>query len=314
MGHHEPDDVLKVRTCSPPVDAQPVATAPPSPGQLASERVAVGPANGEKDPVTVAPLMVMLFRPAEPVTPNGPGGIHVVGEPAGVVQCNLNLEGGAMGAGSATPLKMVAQLLAVPGSLTSSLPTILPICGVPKPVRHGLVVLPNRAAILIFSMLAVPPLKRGGEKMILPAHTPFAALHVTLPGSTGFVRAAWATPDPTVTKRSDGRASEASMRTVFRAIFIPRSIEPPANSEGGLAAVFPKVTDLTTGALKLPDAATTTHLATFVPTRAHPGRESRSEVPSNGHERESTSGLTRSFAQTNEETSRYWIRVGRLKA
>ena len=85
-----PEEVLRVKTRSPAADAHPAGTAA---AQLASESVAVGAAYGEKDPVTVAPLMVMLFMAAAPTTTNGPGGCQVVGVPAGANQCSLNLEG-----------------------------------------------------------------------------------------------------------------------------------------------------------------------------------------------------------------------------
>ena len=129
MGHHLPVEVLKVRLAKPPVEAHPVATAPVAPGQFASERVAFGLANGVKEPATVPFFTVMLLKAAEPVTENADGCVHLVGLlPAGVVQVILNFP---TGAGSATPLKMVAQLLALPAMLNVSFPAMLPRAAIP---------------------------------------------------------------------------------------------------------------------------------------------------------------------------------------
>jgi hypothetical protein len=49
LGYQVPVEVLKVRLASPPNDAHPVATAPPAPGQFASDRVAFGFGRGAKD-------------------------------------------------------------------------------------------------------------------------------------------------------------------------------------------------------------------------------------------------------------------------
>lgn len=140
-----PVEVLRVRLASPPAEAHPVATAPASPGQFASESVAFGPANGEKDPATVPCLIAMPDEFAAPVTENVVGCAHLVGAlPAGVVQVILNLDAG-VGAGRAMPLKMVAQLLAVPAMLNVSVPAMVPRTAMPVVATHGLAVLPRAA-------------------------------------------------------------------------------------------------------------------------------------------------------------------------
>ena len=114
--HQVPAEVLRVRLASPPVDEHPVATAPLAPGQFVSERVAFTGGYGEYDPFTFPPLIVMSFRPAEPVTTNGGSCFQFVGLlPAGVLHKIWNLELTPTGVGSGAPLKMVAQLLALPG-------------------------------------------------------------------------------------------------------------------------------------------------------------------------------------------------------
>ena len=109
-------DVLSVRLPSPPADAQPAATAA---GQALSDSVAVGAAIGVKEPLAVPPVIEMLVDAAAPVTTKLAGCFHLVGAlPEGVDQVILKIGGAAVvlvGVGSAAPLKMVEQLLAVPG-------------------------------------------------------------------------------------------------------------------------------------------------------------------------------------------------------
>ena len=82
---------------------------------------------------------------AAPVTENVVGCAHLVGAlPAGVVQVILNLDAG-VGAGRAMPLKMVAQLLAVPAMLNVSVPAMVPRTAMPVVATHGLAVLPRAA-------------------------------------------------------------------------------------------------------------------------------------------------------------------------
>lgn len=238
--------MLRVRLASPLVDADPVATAPLAPGQFVSERVAFTGGYGEYDPVTFPPLIVMLFKPAEPVTTNGGSCFQMVGLlPGGVLQRIWNLELTPTGAGSAAPLKMVAQLFALPGMLNLSFPEIDPRATVPAVVTHGLAELPRVAFITNFSLLAVPPLMRGGTNLIVPVQTPLAGLHVTVPGwFTGF-EIADAAPDSNAMKRNDGSASAERMRTIFRAIRAPVHISLLEGSREDRGAVCPSDAQLT---------------------------------------------------------------------
>ncbi|MGO9341262.1 MAG: hypothetical protein ACLP6E_01895 [Acidimicrobiales bacterium] len=119
---------------------------------------------------------------AAPVTLNAVGCFQFVGlYPAGVVQVILNLEAAA-GAGSITPLKIVAQLLALPGMLKVSDPEMTPRATMPVVVTHELAVFPRVAFTVNVSVLAVPPFMRGGAKVTAPLQTPPAGLQVTLPG------------------------------------------------------------------------------------------------------------------------------------
>ncbi|MGO9342910.1 MAG: hypothetical protein ACLP6E_10385 [Acidimicrobiales bacterium] len=142
-----------------------------------------------KEPATVPLFTTMSARVAAPVTEKAGAFVHLVGlPPAGVVQVILNLP--PVGAGSVTPLKMVAQLLALPGMLNLSFPTMVPSAGKPGVVTHGLAVFPSVAWTVKISVLAVPPFISGGEKVIAPFHTPPEGLQVTLPGRlTGFEEA-----------------------------------------------------------------------------------------------------------------------------
>lgn len=179
-GYQVPVEVARVRLASPPVDAHPVATVPLAPGQFASERVAFGVANGEKEPATVPFFTVILVKAAAPVTENADAWVHLVGLLlTGEVQVILNFP---TGAGSAMPLKIVAQLFALPGMLNVSLPAMAPRTWRCVVVTHGFVVLPKAALTIIVSVLAVPPFMRGGVKLISPFHAPCVALHLTLPG------------------------------------------------------------------------------------------------------------------------------------
>ncbi len=244
--YHFPEEVLRVRLPSPVDDAHPVATAP---GQLASERVAFGAANGVNEPATAPFFTTMSARLAAPVTLKA-GGLFVqlVGlKPAGVVQVILNLEPAA-GAGSVTPLKMVAQLLAVPGMLNVSVPLMVPSATMPAVVTHELPVLPRVAFTVNVSVLAVPPFMSGGAKVITPLQTPPAGLHVTWPGMLVGLETALATPDSAATMKSDDNAVAPRMRMVFLAIWDPVSGRPPVKSRGGLTRVCPKDSDRTSGA------------------------------------------------------------------
>ncbi len=77
--HHLPVEVLRVRLASPVDDAHPVATAPPAPGQVASESVAFGAPNGVKEPATLPPFTTMSAKLAAPVTLNAGGCVQLVG-------------------------------------------------------------------------------------------------------------------------------------------------------------------------------------------------------------------------------------------
>jgi hypothetical protein len=181
--HHFPLEVLSVRLDNPVDDAHPAATAPLDPGQVTSERVAFGEANGVKEPATLPFFTTMSDMFKAPVTLNAGLGtcVHGVGLwPAGDVQVIFNLPG--LGAGSATPLKMVAQLLADPEMLNVRLPAIVPSATKPPVVMHGLAVLPRTALMTKVSVLAVPPFISGGLKLIVPFHTPPEGLQVTWPG------------------------------------------------------------------------------------------------------------------------------------
>jgi hypothetical protein len=219
--HQVPVDVLSVRLLRPPADEQPAATAA---GQLLSESVAVGVAYGVNEPLAVPPVIEMLVNAAAPVTTKFAGCFHLVGVlPEGVVHLILNI-GGAdvvlVGVGRAVPLKIVAQLLAVPGMWNFTCPAIAPMATKPPVVTHGLDVLPRMAFTLISSWLEVPPFLRAGEKSTIPFQTPPAVLHVTWPGRiTGFVTA-WATADPTVTTSKDGKTAASTSR-IFRDIKSP---------------------------------------------------------------------------------------------
>ncbi len=111
-------DVLSVRLASPPAEEQPAGTAA---AQVLSESVAVGARYGVNERLAVPPVIEMLVPAAAPVTTNGAGCFHLVGSlPEGTVHLILNLGGAAVvlvGVGRAAPLKMVAQLLAVPGNV-----------------------------------------------------------------------------------------------------------------------------------------------------------------------------------------------------
>jgi hypothetical protein len=128
----------------------------------------------------------MSARLAAPVTLKCGEFVHLVGlPPVGEVQVILNLP--PVGAGSVTPLKMVAQLLALPGMLNLSFPAIVPRAMEPAVVMHGLAVFPRVALTVKISVLAVPPFMSGGVKVMAPLHTPSEGLHVTVPGKlTGF--------------------------------------------------------------------------------------------------------------------------------
>jgi hypothetical protein len=181
-----PLEVLRVRLPSPVDDAHPVETAPLAPGQFASESVAFGAPNGVKEPATAPLFTTMSARLAAPVTKKVGAFVHLVGlPPAGVVQIILNLP--PVGAGSVTPLKMVAQLLALPGMLNLSFPAMDPMATKPAVPTHGLAVFPSAALTVKTSVFAVPPFISGGAKVITPLQTPPDGLHVTVPGRlTGF--------------------------------------------------------------------------------------------------------------------------------
>ena len=220
-------EVLSVKLPSPLADAQPVATAPPSPGQVASERVAFGAANGVKEPDTVPRFTTMSAMFAAPVTLKVGAFVQLVGlEPAGVVQVILNLEAAA-GAGSVTPLKMVAQLLALPGMLKVSVPAMAPRAGKPGVVTHGLAVFPSVACTVSFSVFVVPPFMSGGVKVTAPFQVPPAGLHVTLPGWLIGLDTALATPDSAARMKSDDNAVAARMTTIFRAMRTPIRLSVP---------------------------------------------------------------------------------------
>jgi len=138
------------------------------------------------EPDTLPFLMTMFDMFAAPVTLNAGGMVQLVGLlPAGEVQDIFKLP--ATGAGSATPLKMVAHLLAEPGMLKVSLPVMLPKATKPAVPMQGLAELPRVAFTMSVSVFAVPPFMRAGEKLTTPFHTPPAGLHFTVPGwFTGF--------------------------------------------------------------------------------------------------------------------------------
>ena len=227
-----PVDVPSVRLASPVDDAHPVATAPVAPGQFASEKVAVGFASGAKDCATVPFFTVISAKVAAPVTLNADGCVHLVGLlPAGVVQAILNLP---VGAGSVTPLNMVAQLLALPAMLNVSFPLMLPRTTMPVLAMHGLPVLPSSALTTNVSVFAVPPLKSGGVKVMVPFHTPPAGLHVTLPGMFVPKLTALAALGATMTKSTEVKAPAARMRASRRAIR-----DPPFRTERPVDRVAP---------------------------------------------------------------------------
>jgi hypothetical protein len=190
-------------------------------GQPASERVALGaPAGNEPKRFTFPPVIMMLFISGVPSTENDVGSCFtVVFLPWGGFQWMIKAELG-IGGGSAEPLKIVAQLLAAPGTLKSIrciaiLPmTMFPAGGIIV-VVHWLPTLPKCALTSMVSKFATPPDLRGGRKWTVPCHTPAPGAQVTLPGKIGH---ACATPDSTVTKRRGARTSAARMRTVFRAM------------------------------------------------------------------------------------------------
>ena len=66
--HHFPVEVARVSVDNPVELAQPIATAPVAPGQLASERLAFGAAIGVNEPFTFAFLTTILAFVAAPVT------------------------------------------------------------------------------------------------------------------------------------------------------------------------------------------------------------------------------------------------------
>jgi hypothetical protein len=179
--HHFPLEVPSVRLDKPVDVAHPVATAPPEPGQLVSERLAFGAPNGVKEPPTLPFFTTMSDMFKAPVTLKEGNCVQGVGLwPAGDVQVIFNFPG--LGAGSVTPLKTEAQLFADPGMLNVSFPAIVPRATKPPVVMHGLAVLPRTALMVKVSVLAVPPFISGGLKLIVPFQTPPEGLQVTVPG------------------------------------------------------------------------------------------------------------------------------------
>jgi hypothetical protein len=217
--------VLSVRLARPPAEEQPAAAAA---AQVLSERVAVGPTYGANESLAVPPFIVMLVIAAAPVTTKFAGCFHLVGAlPEGTVHLILNLGGAAVvlvGVGRAKPLKMVAQLLAVPGMWNLSCPPITPIAKNPPDVTQELAVLPRVALTISSSLFAVPPFLIGGLNVTMPFQTPPAVLHVTVPSRvTGFVTAC-AAPDPTVTRNTVGSKAAASTGKILRDMMAPYSL------------------------------------------------------------------------------------------
>ncbi len=224
--HHFPVDVPRVRLLNPVEDEHPAAMVV---GQPTSESTALGFANGAKDPVTVPFLMVILFIAAAPLKLKFEGCFQGVGVlPLGVVQVILNMDP-ATGAGSAEPLKMVAQLLA-PAKLKPSDPVIAPATAMPVVATHGLAELPRVALTTTFSAVAVPPFKSAGENWMVPLQTPLAGLHETVPVRTVVWYSAPAVPPSTVMNRNDTRPSAAITRAIFLVMSISRPIESPGLS------------------------------------------------------------------------------------
>jgi hypothetical protein len=96
----------------------------------------------------------MLVMATAPVTMNGPGCVHIVGVPAGVVQVSLNLLGGV--GVLAEPLKTVLHRLAPPVDMNLSFPLIFPSWGLPNDVTQGLVVVPTVAVMVKTSVGETP--------------------------------------------------------------------------------------------------------------------------------------------------------------
>jgi hypothetical protein len=164
--YHVPADVPKVRLATPEVDAQPAGIAA---AQFESESVAFGVAYGENDPVTVPPVTVKLVIPTAPTTEKAGGGFQMVGAPGGVVHVSLNFE---VEVGTReSPLKTLEHLFAF-APLKIILPWIAPATAMPAVVTQGLAELPKVALTTIVSVVAIPPLMRGGVNRIVPDHTP----------------------------------------------------------------------------------------------------------------------------------------------
>jgi hypothetical protein len=175
-----PDEVPSGRLATPAVEVQPEGTAVP---HVESESVAFGLAYGEKEPVTFPPVTVKLVMLGAPTTEKDGGCFHTVGAPGGVIHVSLNfdVEVGTCDA----PLKTLEHRLDF-APVKVRVPLIAPATAMPAVVTHGLAELPNVAFTTIVSVVAVPPLRRGGLNVIPPDHTPCDALHVTTPGSTGW--------------------------------------------------------------------------------------------------------------------------------
>jgi hypothetical protein len=174
-----PAEVPNVKLVRPALELQPSGTAP---AQLESESEAFGVAYGENDPVTVPPVTFKLVMLGAPTTENADGCFQGVGAPGGLVQVSLNFE--AEVGTRERPLKTLEHLFA-PAPVKINLPLIAPLTAMPAVVTQGLAVLPNVALTVIVSVVAVPPFRIGGEKLIAPDQTPRDWLHVTVPGRTG---------------------------------------------------------------------------------------------------------------------------------
>jgi hypothetical protein len=158
---------------------------------------------------------------AAPVTLKPAGCVQLVGLlPAGVDQVNLNLPVAA-GAGSTEPLKIVAQLFALPAMVNFSDPAIEPRAIVPALVIQGLAVLPRTALTVMVSALAVPPFMSGGEKVITPFHTPPVGVQVTVPGRLTGNTVAPAAPMPIGIETSVDSATAVEIIMILRRMTLP---------------------------------------------------------------------------------------------
>ena len=161
-----PDEVPSGRLETPEVDVHPDGT---DVAQVESERVAFGVAYGENDPVTFPPVTVRLVIPGAPTTEKDGGCFQGVGAPGGVIHVILNFD---VEVGTRdTPLKTLEHRLDF-APVKVKVPLIAPSTAMPDVVTHGLAELPNVALTTIVSVVAVPPLNRGGVKVIPPDHTP----------------------------------------------------------------------------------------------------------------------------------------------